>query len=218
MFSNNMEPRMVTRPLSLASQTATHVRIAAIAALPTEFGAFELVGFSPDENGLEHVAIIRGALDGEEDIPVRLHSECLTGDALGSSRCDCRQQLHRSLAELGASERGAVLYLRQEGRGIGLLNKIRAYSLQDDGLDTVDANLALGFADDQRDYTSAAQMIRELGILSVKVKTNNPDKIQQLRENGIPVTERVPHIIAPSPSSAHYLATKRDRCGHLLTH
>ena len=208
---------MVTRPLTLEAHTPTGVRIAAIADLPTEFGTFQLVGFTPDPDGCEHIAIIRGSLDGEEDIPIRLHSECLTGDALGSSRCDCRQQLHKSLAELGTSERGAVLYLRQEGRGIGLLNKIRAYSLQDDGMDTVDANLALGFEDDQRDYTCAAQMIRELGIRSVRVKTNNPDKIRQLRSHGIPVTDRVEHIVAPSPFSAHYLATKRDRCGHLLS-
>lgn len=186
------------------------------AQLPTEFGSFRIVGFTPDEGGREHIAIIQGDVQGASDVPIRIHSECLTGDVLGSLRCDCRAQLLRALEELGRSERGIVLYLRQEGRGIGLLNKIRAYALQDEGADTVEANRMLGFRDDQRDYGVAASMLESLGVRSVQLKTNNPDKVQQLKWYGIRVTARIPHEISPNPHNRFYLETKRLRSGHLL--
>ena len=186
------------------------------AMLPTRAGHFRVVAFTPDAQGREHLAVIRGDLDGAEDVPVRMHSECLTGDVLGSLRCDCRDQLQRALDELGQEEKGVVLYLRQEGRGIGLVNKIRAYSLQDDGADTVDANLLLGFEEDERDYEVAARMLKLLGIRSIRLKTNNPDKVAQLRWYGMHVRERIPHEVPSNDHNARYLAVKRTRCGHLL--
>jgi len=145
-----------------------------------------------------------------------LHSECLTGDAIGSLRCDCRDQLEASLKAIGQMERGMVLYLRQEGRGIGLINKVRAYSLQDDGLDTVEANLALGFRDDERDYAVAAHMLMSLKIESVQLMTNNPKKINQLTQYGIKVTERIPHIMTPNEFNRFYLETKANKSGHMI--
>jgi GTP cyclohydrolase II len=147
---------------------------------------------------------------------VRLHSECLTGDALGSLRCDCRDQLEAALKAIGQMEKGVVLYLRQEGRGIGLTNKIRAYSLQDQGLDTVEANLALGFRDDERDYAVAAHMLMSLKIDSVQLMTNNPKKIDQLRQYGIKVNGRIPHIMQPNEHNRFYLETKAAKSGHLI--
>ena len=192
------------------------VRVSASADLPSEFGAFKLYVFSNDRDSSEHLAIVRGEVAGEQDVLTRLHSECLTGDVLASLRCDCRAQLERALARLGQEHRGVVLYLRQEGRGIGLTNKIRAYELQERGLDTVDANLALGFAADERDYSVAAAMLRVLAVGSVALMTNNPDKIKQLRAQGISVTRRVPHQIAPNSHNRFYLETKALRSGHLL--
>jgi len=183
--------------------------------LPTRFGHFRLFGF--DDGGQEHVAVVRGNVAGESEVPMRIHSECLTGDALGSLRCDCREQLEASLSAIGAMERGIVLYLRQEGRGIGLLNKLRAYKLQEQGLDTVEANRALGFPDDARDYRVAASMLRELDVTSVAVMTNNPNKVAQLEAHGVPVTRRIPHEMPPNPHNCRYLATKAARSGHLLT-
>jgi GTP cyclohydrolase II len=147
---------------------------------------------------------------------VRLHSECLTGDAIGSLRCDCRDQLEAALTAIGQMERGMVLYLRQEGRGIGLINKVRAYSLQDDGLDTVEANLALGFRDDERDYAVAAHMLMSLKIQSIQLMTNNPRKIAQLTQYGIQVSGRVPHIMQPNDHNRFYLETKAAKSGHLI--
>ena len=193
------------------------VRIVASARLPTEFGHFQAHVFQNDRDAFEHVALVRGELQDAEDVPTRLHSECLTGDAFGSLRCDCRAQLERSLRLVGAAERGIVLYLRQEGRGIGLANKIRAYELQEQGYDTIDANLMLGFAADERDYAVAAAMLRALGVASVALMTNNPDKIQQLSREGIDVSRRLAHEMAPNPHNRFYLATKARRSGHLLT-
>ena len=192
------------------------VRVVAMAELPTRFGEFHIVAFENNRDGKEHVAIIKGDVIGAQDVPVRLHSECLTGDALGSLRCDCRDQLEASLTMIGQMERGMVLYLRQEGRGIGLINKIRAYSLQDQGLDTVEANLALGFRDDERDYAVAAHMLMSLKIESVRLITNNPKKIQQLFDYGINVSDRVPHIMEPNDHNRFYLETKAAKSGHMI--
>lgn len=192
------------------------VRIVAMAELPTRFGDFHIVAFENNRDGKEHVAITRGDVIGASDVPVRIHSECLTGDALGSLRCDCRDQLETALKKIGKMDKGIVLYLRQEGRGIGLINKIRAYSLQDEGLDTVEANLALGFRDDERDYAVAAHMLMSLKIDSIQLMTNNPKKINQLLQYGIQVNGRIPHIVEPNDYNRFYLETKAAKSGHMI--
>lgn len=186
------------------------------AELPSRFGDFRIVAFRSTLDDWETCAIVRGELDGAEDVPVRLHSECFTGDIMGSLRCDCRDQLEAALEYVGQQERGAVVYLRQEGRGIGLVNKIRAYALQDDGLDTVEANLALGFRDDHRTYVEAAQMLQLLGVRSVQLLTNNPRKRSGLEEAGLPVVGRIPLRTPSNPHNIDYLQTKRSKSGHLL--
>ncbi|MDQ2692992.1 MAG: GTP cyclohydrolase II [Chloroflexota bacterium] len=192
------------------------VRVVAMAELPTRFGEFHIIAFENNRDGKEHVAITKGDVIGAADVPVRLHSECLTGDVMGSLRCDCRDQLEAALKKIGHMERGIVLYLRQEGRGIGLINKIRAYSLQDQGLDTVEANLALGFRDDERDYAVAAHMLMSLKVQSVQMMTNNPKKIDQLTQYGIQVNGRIPHIVEPNEHNRFYLETKAAKSGHLI--
>ena len=192
------------------------VRIAAIADLPTRFGRFQVVAFWNNRDGKEHIAIMHGNPLGRDDVPTRVHSECLTGDALGSLRCDCRDQLEVSLRRIAAEECGLVLYLRQEGRGIGLLNKLRAYGLQDRGLDTVEANLALGFRDDEREYSIAAHMLKSLDVGSIRLMTNNPKKIEELERYGVRISGRLPHVIPANEFNRFYLETKRDRSGHML--
>jgi GTP cyclohydrolase II len=192
------------------------VRIAAIAELPSRFGLFQVVAFWNNRDGKEHAAFVHGDIAGREDVPVRLHSECLTGDAIGSLRCDCRDQLESALAAIGKMENGILLYLRQEGRGIGFLNKIRAYGLQDHGMDTVEANLALGFRDDERDYSVAAHMLHSLKVKSIRLMTNNPKKIGGLQSLGVKVAGRIPHIMTPNPYNEFYLETKKEKSGHLL--
>ncbi len=192
------------------------IEIAASASLPTRFGEFCIVVFAEPRTGREHVAIVRGHVGDASDVPVRVHSECLTGDALGSLRCDCRDQLVSALELLGTEPRGVLLYLRQEGRGIGLANKIRAYALQEEGVDTMDANLQLGFGADERDYVVAADMLHALGVRSVRLLTNNPDKVAQLRHHGVDV-ERVAHEVIPSEHNRAYLECKAQRFGHLLS-
>ena len=192
------------------------VRIAAMAKLPTRFGDFHIVAFENNRDGKEHVAITKGDVIGARGVPVRLHSECLTGDAIGSLRCDCRDQLEAALTAIGKMERGMVLYLRQEGRGIGLTNKVRAYSLQDEGLDTVEANHALGFRDDERDYAVAAHMLMSLKIESIQLMTNNPKKVAQLTQYGINVARRIPHIMEANEYNRFYLQTKAAKSGHLM--
>lgn len=192
------------------------VRVVAVADLPSRFGKFHIVAFYNNRDAKEHVAVVHGGVLGQEDVPTRLHSECLTGDALGSLRCDCRDQLEEALRRLGAQERGLLLYLRQEGRGIGLVNKIRAYELQDSGFDTVEANVALGFRDDERDYAVAAHMILSLEVRSVRLLTNNPRKIDGLAQHGVRVTGRLPHVMAPNPHNRFYLETKAARSGHWI--
>ena len=192
------------------------VRVVAVADLPSRFGKFRIVAFWNNRDAKEHVAVIHGDVVGQEEVPTRLHSECLTGDALGSLRCDCRDQLEEALRRLGSLERGLLLYLRQEGRGIGLINKIRAYELQDAGFDTVEANVALGFRDDERDYAVAAHMIHSLEIGSVRLMTNNPRKIDGLTQHGVRVAGRLPHVMPPNPHNRFYLETKASRSGHWI--
>jgi GTP cyclohydrolase II len=192
------------------------VELASAAALPTEFGNFRIHVFTSDRDDREQVAIVHGDVFGAEAVATRLHSECLTGDVLASLRCDCRKQLELGLRQIASMPCGVLLYLRQEGRGIGLANKIRAYKLQEQGLDTVDANLALGFLDDERDYGVAVSMLRTLGVRSVRLMTNNPDKVAQLRRYGLDVTERVAHAIPPGTHNRRYLQTKAKRSGHIL--
>lgn len=192
------------------------LKIVAEAKLPTRAGDFKIVAFSPTPDGKEHIAMVRGGVSGGDAVPVRIHSECLTGDVMGSFRCDCRDQLEAALDYMAQQERGIILYLRQEGRGIGLVNKLRAYVLQEQGLDTVDANHALGFDDDERDYRVAAEMLKALGVQSVKLLSNNPKKIAGLEQNGILVTERVQHQLPSNPYNHHYLKTKAEKSGHLL--
>ncbi len=192
------------------------VRIEAIAELPSRFGDFHIVAFSNNRDDKEHVAILKGEVFDSADVPVRLHSECLTGDVIGSLRCDCRDQLEAALKKIGGMDKGIVLYLRQEGRGIGLTNKIRAYSLQDQGLDTVEANLALGFRDDERDYAIAAHMLHSLKIQSINLMTNNPKKIDQLRQYGVKVNSRIAHILPSNEHNRFYLETKAAKSGHLI--
>jgi len=192
------------------------VRVVAVAKLPSRFGDFRIVAFWNNRDQKDHIAIIHGDVVGAEDVPTRMHSECLTGDVVGSLRCDCRDQLETALERIGREERGVVLYLRQEGRGIGLANKIRAYALQDQGLDTVEANLALGFRDDERDYAVAAHMLQSLGIGSIGLMTNNPDKVKQLEQYGVNVSRRLPHLLPPNAHNRFYLETKARRSGHYI--
>jgi len=198
-----------------ADRSENGVRRVAHAAFPTLFGEFTLIGFEDREGDGELTAVVRGDVRGAADCPVRVHSECHTGDIFGSLRCDCREQLEESLRYIAARDCGAVIYLRQEGRGIGLLNKIRAYHLQDQGLDTVAANERLGFPADARDYRVAARIIELLGIASVRLMTNNPAKITGLKREGIAVTGRIPVVVPANRVNGRYLATKRTRLGHL---
>lgn len=188
----------------------------ALASLPTRFGHFTVAVFYVDGSRNESLALVHGPLNGETIPLVRLHSECLTGDVLGSQRCDCGEQLNASLELIARAEAGVLLYLRQEGRGIGLANKIRAYALQDAGLDTVDANLALGLPVDRREYASAAAILRHLGLRRVRLLTNNPLKHAALEQHGLEVVERVPLMVPPNPTNHRYLRTKARRMGHLL--
>jgi GTP cyclohydrolase II len=206
-----------TSPADIAAhEDADRLRIVARARLPVD-GAedAEIIAFRTDESAQEHVALLIGNPDGRPPL-VRLHSECLTGDVLGSLKCDCGPQLHAAIREIAGSGWGVLLYLRQEGRGIGLINKLRAYALQDQGFDTVDANTRLGFAVDSRNFAVAARMLKLLGQDSVRLLTNNPDKVAALEAAGVTVAERVPHRLPPNPHNQRYLATKRDRTGHQL--
>jgi len=202
--------------LSEAPPAPLLVKLAAEADLPSRYGQFRLYAFESPSDGKEYAAVVHGDVFNEDGVPVRLHSECFTGDVMGSLRCDCREQLEAALEFVAKAPRGAVVYLRQEGRGIGLANKVRAYALQDRGLDTVEANLALGFKDDQRRYDIAADILRLLGMRSVYLLTNNPSKQVGLERLGIPVLGRIPLRIAPNEHNAFYLDTKRRKSGHLL--
>jgi GTP cyclohydrolase II len=192
------------------------VQLMAIADLPTRFGDFQIVGFVSPCDGKEHTAIIKGNVVDKERVLTRAHSECLTGDAIGSLRCDCRDQLIESLKRIESEGEGVLLYLRQEGRNIGLTEKIRAYALQDQGYDTVEANIHLGHKPDERDYGIAANILNNLRVRSVRLLTNNPAKIQQLTDVGVKIVERVPLIIEPTMYSGDYLKTKAEKSGHLF--
>jgi GTP cyclohydrolase II len=208
-----LHPRRRIRPRPRRSRG--RVRIVARAKLPTRFGQFEILGFEGRVAGESAVALVRGRLRGTTPL-VRIHSQCLTGDVLASERCDCRGQLELSLRRIAAAPSGVLLYLPQEGRGIGLLNKLRAYQLQDRGMDTVEANEELGFAADSRDYRFSAMALRLLGVRRIRLLSNNPDKVRQLESGGIRVVERVPCRPKTSHISRAYLQTKRTKMGHLL--
>lgn len=184
--------------------------------LPTIFGDFNISAYTDEIEEKEYIALIKGNVEQKENVSVRLHSECLTGDVFGSKRCDCREQLHRALKELEEKGEGVLIYLRQEGRGIGIINKLKAYSLQDEGLDTVEANHKLGFEDDLRDYAVAAQIIKDLGIKSVSLKTNNPKKIEGLLKYGVNVVNRENIEIIANELDKKYLKTKKEKMGHML--
>lgn len=186
------------------------------AKLPTEFGDFVIITYETKVGGQTHVALVKGDIRGKENVLVRVHSECLTGDAFASKRCDCGDQLHRAMQMVDNEGCGVILYMRQEGRGIGLANKIKAYHLQDHGLDTVDANIKLGFPPDLRDYGIGAQILVDLGIKTIRLMTNNPKKIIGLEGYGLRITERVPIEITALAENKNYLSVKRDKMGHLI--
>lgn len=188
------------------------------ARLPTPFGEFRIVGYRNDVDSAEHVALVMGHVEGEKNVLVRMHSKCLTGDVFGSRRCDCGDQLHAAMRQIGEAGRGVIVYLDQEGRGIGLLNKLRAYELQDTGADTVQANAKLGFGPDLRNYGIGAQILRDLGLSAIRIMTNNPRKLVGLDGYGLEIVERVPLITNPNDENRGYLDVKRDKLGHLLAH
>ena len=185
-------------------------------SMPTKYGDFRAYGFVNRLNGEHHVALVKGEIGDGKDILCRVHSECLTGDTFGSLRCDCGQQLASAMTQIEKEGRGILLYMRQEGRGIGLINKLRAYELQEKGMDTLDANLALGFRGDEREYFIGAQILRELGVKSMRLHPNNPDKVYQLEEFGLEISERVPIEMKVTPYDAFYLKTKKKRMGHII--
>jgi len=192
------------------------IRYVESARLPTPFGVFELHGFEDSKAGKEHVMLTLGNVADGEPVLIRIHSECLTGDALFSLRCDCGPQLEAALERIGREGRGILLYLRQEGRGIGLTNKIRAYKLQDEGRDTVEANVHLGFDADLRDYTVCRIMLDHAGAKRLRLMTNNPRKVDALKALGFDCVERIPHEVVANPHNEHYLAVKKGKLGHML--
>lgn len=186
------------------------------AKMPTRYGEFKIVGFVNKISGEHHVALIRGDISGADPVLVRVHSECLTGDTFGSKRCDCGEQYDEAMKKIAEAGRGVLLYMRQEGRGIGLINKIKAYELQDKGYDTVEANLKLGFPADMREYSVAARIIKKLGIKNVKLMTNNPDKINSLAKYDVNIVKRVPIIMEPNDNDKFYLKIKKEKMAHLI--
>jgi 3,4-dihydroxy 2-butanone 4-phosphate synthase/GTP cyclohydrolase II len=208
----------VAQLVSYRLRTERLVHRVAEARLPTEFGEFRVIGYRNDVDHAEHVALVHGDVAGHPDVLVRVHSKCLTGDVFGSTRCDCGPQLHAAMQRIVAEGRGAIVYLDQEGRGIGLLNKLRAYVVQDAGADTVTANTALGFAPDLRNYGIGAQILRDLGLSTIRLMTNNPRKVVGLDAYGLTIVERVPLETRATKDNQGYLETKREKLGHFLTH
>ena len=211
-----IRPQVHSEPLVTAANATDEVVVDAIAPVPTEHGLFLMHVFRWAGDDEEHVAMVRGEVAGQENVAVRVHSECLTSEVFHSLKCDCREQLHLALDEIARREQGVLLYLRQEGRGIGLANKIKAYALQAHGADTVDANRMLGLPDDARRYDMAALMLRHLGIKSIALMTNNPQKVEELRALHVNVADRIPMIVTPNRHSEPYLEAKRLRMRHQL--
>ncbi|ACA31275.1 GTP cyclohydrolase II [Histophilus somni] len=194
------------------------IQLVAEAKLPTEFGIFRIVGFEFPDTQKEHVALVMGDINDDKPVLARIHSECLTGDALHSLKCDCGFQLATALRQISEAGRGVLIYHREEGRGIGLINKIRAYALQDQGLDTIEANLALGFAADERNFSVCADIFALLGVKQVRLLTNNPNKIETMKKSGINIVERVPLNVGENRYNTEYLDTKAKKMGHFIVH
>ncbi|MBQ9604793.1 MAG: bifunctional 3,4-dihydroxy-2-butanone-4-phosphate synthase/GTP cyclohydrolase II [Firmicutes bacterium] len=192
------------------------IELASEAKLPTEYGEFIIKGFVDKITGEHHIALTKGEFKNNAPVLLRVHSECMTGDAFGSLKCDCGNQLRTAMRRISENGSGALVYMRQEGRGIGLINKIKAYSLQEKGMDTVEANLALGFPEDMRNYNAAAQIIKDLGIGKIRLMTNNPDKITSLEKNGLEITERVPLVVAYGHEADFYMQTKKEKMNHII--
>jgi GTP cyclohydrolase II len=217
LLLNSLSPMSkITRRKATSKNGRGAVQSVAQAELPTRYGRFTIYGFEGDGPQEEAVALVRGNLNGKTAPLVRVHSQCLTGDVLASLRCDCRAQLELSLKKIGQASSGILLYLPQEGRGIGLMNKLRAYELQDGGMDTVEANQELGFAADARDYDFSAQILKQLGAKKIRLLSNNPEKVRQLEQAGIRVVARVPCQPRISKTSRAYLQTKKTKMGHIL--
>lgn len=197
-------------------QNNTTILVGERVKLPTKYGHFELIPFQEKKNGLEHMALVKGHFNTNDIILTRIHSACATGDLFGSLKCDCGEQLIQAIKEIEKKGKGIIIYLQQEGRGIGLMNKMKAYKLQEGGMDTIEANLHLGFLADEREYATAAQILKSLHIKNIKLLTNNPEKITGLTQNGIQIVERIPLLIQPNPFNLKYLSTKKKQMGHLL--
>jgi len=219
VFAKEFDLKIVTIKdlIDFRMQHESLIRRAATATVPTKYGGvFKVIVYENDVDDIQHVALLKGEINPEDEVLVRVHSECLTGDVFGSERCDCGDQLHRAMQMIDEVGKGVIVYMHQEGRGIGLVNKIKAYNLQDQGMDTVEANIHLGFKEDLRDYGLGAQILADLGVRKMRLMTNNPKKIVGLNGYGLTITERVPIEIKPNENNLKYLQTKKDKMGHIL--